>query len=224
MTLSMETENGAFTADDFQRRAALHSRPLSDAANLIAADLQSRGDFDLNPDLPAPAPPPGGLRLAGVLVGIVDREPGATVILTLRSAHLPSHAGQIAFPGGRAEPNDATIIDTALREAHEEIGLAPELVTPLGLLDGYRTGTGYRILPVLALVSPHYVPEADAREVAEIFEVPLAFLMTVGNHERHSREWQGQTRHFYAMPYRERYIWGATAGILRLMYERLYAE
>jgi 8-oxo-dGTP pyrophosphatase MutT (NUDIX family) len=224
MTLSMETEKGAFTAEDFQRRAALRSRPVSDAPELMAADLQSRGDFDLNPHLPAPAPPPGGLRLAGVLVGVVDREPGATVILTLRSAHLPSHAGQIAFPGGRAEAGDATIVDTALREAREEIGLAPELVTPLGLLDGYRTGTGYRILPVLALVSPHYVPEPDAREVAEIFEVPLAFLMSVGNHERHSREWQGQTRHFYAMPYRERYIWGATAGILRLMYERLYAE
>jgi 8-oxo-dGTP pyrophosphatase MutT (NUDIX family) len=224
MKPSMETEQGVFTAEDFQRRAALRSRPLSEASDLIAADVHARGDFDLNPHVPAPPPPPGGLRLAGVLVGVVGREPGATVILTLRSAHLPSHAGQIAFPGGRAEPGDATIVETALREAKEEIGLAPELVTPLGLLDGYRTGTGYRILPVLALVSPHYVPMPDASEVAEIFEVPLAFLMSVGNHERHSREWQGQTRHFYAMPYRERYIWGATAGILRLMYERLYAE
>jgi 8-oxo-dGTP pyrophosphatase MutT (NUDIX family) len=224
MKPSMETEQGAFTAEDFQSRAALRSRPLSDAPDLVSADPQSRGDFDLNPDLPAPAPPPGGLRLAGVLVGVIDREPGATVILTLRSAHLPSHAGQIAFPGGRADSRDATIVETALREANEEIGLTPELVTPLGLLDGYRTRTGYRILPVLALVSPRYVPVPDPSEVAEIFEVPLAFLMSAGNHERHSREWQGQTRHFYAMPYRERYIWGATAGILRLMYERLYAE
>ncbi len=183
-----------------------------------------RGDFDLNPQIPTPAPPAGGLRLAGVLVGVVDREPGATVILTLRAAHLPSHAGQIAFPGGRADPGDATIVDTALREAQEEIGLAPDLVTPIGLLDGYRTGTGYRIVPVLAAVLPKFTPRPDTREVADIFEVPLAFLMTGSNHQRHARQWQGHTRHFYAMPYGERYIWGATAGILRLMYERLYAE
>jgi 8-oxo-dGTP pyrophosphatase MutT (NUDIX family) len=164
------------------------------------------------------------LRLASVLIGVVDREPGATVILTLRSAHLPTHPGQVAFPGGRAEPGDATVVDTALREAHEEIGLAPSLVTPLGLLDGYRTGTGYRIVPVLSLVSQHFTPEPDEREVADVFEVPLEFLMNVGNHQRHSREWQGHMRHFYAMPYGERYIWGATAGILRLMYERLYEE
>jgi 8-oxo-dGTP pyrophosphatase MutT (NUDIX family) len=224
MALSMETEKGTFTAEDFSKRAAQRSRPLADAPEIALTDIQSRGDFDLNSHLPHPAPPPGGLRLASVLVGVVDREPGATVILTLRSAHLPSHAGQIAFPGGRADPGDATVVDTALREAHEEIGLAPKLVTPIGLLDGYRTGTGYLIVPVLSLVSPHFTPEPDAREVAEIFEVPLAFLMSVGNHQRHSREWQGHIRHFYAMPYGDRYIWGATAGILRLMYERLYAE
>lgn len=224
MALSMEIEEGTFTADDFRRRAAQRSRPLADAAEIVLTDAQSRSDFDLNPHVPRPPLPPGGLRLAGVLVGIVDREPGATVILTLRSAHLPSHAGQIAFPGGRADPGDSTIIETALREAREEIGLKPELVTPLGLLEAYRTGTGYRIVPVLALVSSRFTPEPDTREVAEIFEVPLAFLMSVGNHQRHAREWQGHTRHFYAMPYGERYIWGATAGILRLMYERLYAE
>jgi 8-oxo-dGTP pyrophosphatase MutT (NUDIX family) len=220
----METERGAFTAEDFRSRAAAHSRPLADAGEIALADVQSRGDFDLNPDVPRPALPPGGLRLASVLIGVVDRELGATVILTLRSAHLPTHAGQVAFPGGRADPGDATAIDTALREAHEEIGLAPSLVTPLGLLDGYRTGTGYRIVPVLSLVSPQFTPEPDEREVADVFEVPLEFLMTVGNHQRHAREWQGHMRHFYAMPYGERYIWGATAGILRLMYERLYAE
>jgi 8-oxo-dGTP pyrophosphatase MutT (NUDIX family) len=224
MTPSMETENGTFTAEDFKSRAAKRARPLADAAAIALTDVRARGDFDLNAHLPLPAPPPEGLRLAGVLVGVIDREPGATLILTLRSAHLPSHAGQIAFPGGRADPGDVTVIDTALREAHEEIGLEPGLVTPLGLLDGYRTGTGYRIVPVLALVSPQFTPQPDVREVAEIFEVPLAFVMSVGNHRRHSREWQGHTRHFYAMPYGERYIWGATAGILRAMYERLYAE
>jgi 8-oxo-dGTP pyrophosphatase MutT (NUDIX family) len=224
MALSMETEKGTFTAEDFRLRAARRSRPLADAPEIVLTDVQTRGDFDLNPDVPPPAPPPGGLRLASVLVGVIDREPGATVILTLRSAHMPSHPGQVAFPGGRADPGDATVVDTALREAHEEIGLTPDLVTPLGLLDGYRTGTGYRIVPVLSLVSPHFIPQANEREVAEIFEVPLEFLMNVGNHQQHSREWQGHMRHFYAMPYGERYIWGATAGILRLMYESLYAE
>jgi 8-oxo-dGTP pyrophosphatase MutT (NUDIX family) len=224
MAPSMKTESGTFTAEDFKRRAAERSRPLADAPHLALSEASMRGDFDLNPQIPTPAPPAGGLRLAGVLVGVVDREPGATVILTLRAAHLPSHAGQIAFPGGRADPGDATIVDTALREAQEEIGLAPDLVTPIGLLDGYRTGTGYRIVPVLAAVLPKFTPQPDTREVADIFEVPLAFLMTGSNHQRHARQWQGHTRHFYAMPYGERYIWGATAGILRLMYERLYAE
>jgi 8-oxo-dGTP pyrophosphatase MutT (NUDIX family) len=224
MALSMETEKGTFTAEDFRSRAAARSRPLAEAPEIALTDVQSRGDFDLNPDVPCPPLPPGGLRLASVLIGVVDREPGATVILTLRSAHLPTHAAQVAFPGGRAEPGDATVVDTALRETHEEIGLAPGLVTPLGLLEGYRTGTGYRIVPVLSLVSQHFTPEPDEREVADVFEVPLEFLMNVGNHQRHSREWQGHMRHFYAMPYGERYIWGATAGILRLMYERLYAE
>ena len=223
MALSMKTEKGTFTAEDFRRRAAEHSRPLIDAPEIILTDIQTRGDFDLNPHIPHP-PPQGGFRLASVLVGVVDREPGATVILTLRSPDLSSHAGQVAFPGGRADPGDVTIVDTALREAHEEIALAPELVTPIGLLDAYRTGTGYRIVPVLSLVSPQFSPVPDEREVADVFEVPLEFLMNVGNHQRHSREWQGYTRHFYAMPYGERYIWGATAGILRIMYERLYAE
>jgi 8-oxo-dGTP pyrophosphatase MutT (NUDIX family) len=220
----METENGAFTAADFRRRAAGRSRPLADAVDIALTDVQSGGDFDLNPEVPHPPLPKGGLRLASVLVGVVDREPGATVLLTLRSAHLPSHPGQVAFPGGRADAGDATVIDTALREAREEIGLMPDLVTPVGLLDGYRTGSGYRIVPVLSLVSPQFTPEPDAREVADVFEVPLEFLMSARNHQRHSREWQGHMRHFYAMPYGERYIWGATAGILRLMYERLYAE
>lgn len=220
----METESGAFTAADFRLRAAERSRPLADALDIALTEAQSGGDFDLNPEVPHPPLPQGGLRLASVLVGVVDREPGATVLLTLRSAHLPSHPGQVAFPGGGADAGDATVIDTALREAREEIGLTPDLVTPVGLLDGYRTGSGYRIVPVLSLVSPQFVPEPDEREVADVFEVPLEFLMSVGNHQRHSREWQGHMRHFYAMPYGERYIWGATAGILRLMYERLYAE
>lgn len=220
----MRIESGAFTAEDFVRRASDRSRPLAEAGAMAAGDAHGRSDFDLNPDLLSTPAPQGGLRPAGVLIGVVVREPGATVILTLRAEHLTTHGGQIAFPGGRVDPGDASIVETALREAREEIGLDAGCVRPIGLLDAYRTRTGFRIVPVLSLISPAFTAQADEREVADVFEVPLAFLMSVGNHQQHSREWQGQLRHFYAMPYGDRYIWGATAGILRMMYERLYAE
>jgi 8-oxo-dGTP pyrophosphatase MutT (NUDIX family) len=145
------------------------------------------------------------------------------VILTLRADHLSSHAGQVSFPGGRADEGDASPVETALREAQEEIGLDPEKVTALGLLEPYRTRSGYRIFPVLALVSEDIALVPHEAEVADVFEVPLAFLMDEANHLRESRMWQGRERYFYAMPFEERYIWGATAGILRIMYERLYA-
>jgi 8-oxo-dGTP pyrophosphatase MutT (NUDIX family) len=224
MAGSMKIENGAFTAAGFARRATKRALPLSAAAGLGHGGTPARGDHDLNPDLAGVPLPPGGLKPAAVLIGVIDREPGATVILTLRAASLNSHAGQIAFPGGRVDERDANFVETALREAHEEIALPPERVTPLGLLEPYRTRTGYRVVPVLSLVSEDIAPMADDREVAEVFEVPLEFLMTADNHQRHSREWQGVRRHFYAMPYGDRYIWGATAGILRAMYERLYTE
>jgi 8-oxo-dGTP pyrophosphatase MutT (NUDIX family) len=224
MTLSINIKNGSFTAADFRRRAERFSLPL-DAAAAPAKDAEIfRGDHDLNPDLVHFPPPAGGLRPASVLVGVVDREPGATVILTLRAANLSIHAGQVAFPGGRVEDGDATLIDTAMREAHEEVGLDPEHVTPIGLLEPYRTRTGYRIVPVLSVVSQDIGLSPDHREVEDVFEVPLEFLMTAANHQRHSLEWEGAKRLFYAMPYGNRYIWGATAGILRMMYERLYAE
>jgi 8-oxo-dGTP pyrophosphatase MutT (NUDIX family) len=224
MASGMDIDRGRFTALDFGRRAERFALPLSAAAALAADTDGLRGDHDLNPDLAEWLGPPGGFRTAAVLVGVVDREPGATVILTLRSEHLPSHAGQVAFPGGGAEGTDASLVDTALREAHEEIGLAPDRVSPIGLLEPYRTRSGFRIVPVLALVSEDMALIPDESEVADVFEVPLAFLMTEANHQRHSRMWQGRERQFYAMPYEERYIWGATAGILRVMYERLYAE
>jgi len=224
MTPGMNIKRGRFTADEFQRRAKRFSLSLEVVNDLANKDGADRGDHDLNPDWTDPADSEGNLRAAGVLVGIVDREPGATVILTLRAPHLSSHAGQIAFPGGRADEGDASLIETALRETHEEIGVAPESVMPIGLLDPYKTRTGYRIVPVLGLISEDVVLMADEQEVAEVFEVPLAFLMSAGNHQRHSRFWQGRERHFYAMPYGKHYIWGATAGILRIMYERLYAE
>ena len=144
-------------------------------------------------------------------------------LLTLRNAHLSAHSGQIAFPGGKIEPGDATPIEAALREAEEEIGLPRKLVTPLSLLDRHNTGTGFRIIPVLALVDPFFTPAPDPNEVADVFEVPLSFLMEEENHMQHLREWKDRRILFYAMEYEQRFIWGATAAMLRNLYERLYA-
>jgi 8-oxo-dGTP pyrophosphatase MutT (NUDIX family) len=162
-------------------------------------------------------------KMAAVLVPVVAREPDATVLLTLRTAHLSAHSGQIAFPGGKIEKADATPVETALREAEEEIGLPRELVTPLSLLDLHNTGTGFRIIPVLALVDPSFTPSPDPNEVADVFEVPLSFLMEEENHMRHLREWKDRRILFYAMEYEQRFIWGATAAMLRNLYDRLYA-
>lgn len=180
-------------------------------------------DFDLNPELIGELgelPPP---RAAAVLVPIVGRDE-LTVLLTLRTEHLPSHAGQIAFPGGKIEDgDDCDPVATALREAREEIGLDARFVEPLGFLDAYRTGTGYRIVPVVAMVREGFALKLDSNEVADAFEVPLAFLMDARNHETHVRSWRGVERRFYAMPFQQRYIWGATAGIMKNMHQRLFS-
>jgi 8-oxo-dGTP pyrophosphatase MutT (NUDIX family) len=219
----MDKGNGDFTADDFRLRAVARGLPLHDAATMAPGTPGLRGDHELNGGF-LDHIAPDGYRMAAVLVPIIDRPGEASVLLTRRSADMPSHAGQIAFPGGKMEDQDKTIVDTALREAREETGLAPELVQPLARLDSYHTRTGFRIVPILGVVAPGFTLVPDAREVEDVFEVPLQFLMNVANHQRHSMEWQGRQRYFYAMPYGERYIWGATAGILRMMYERLYAE
>jgi 8-oxo-dGTP pyrophosphatase MutT (NUDIX family) len=179
----------------------------------------TRGDLDLDPATWVAAGVKA-TRPAAVLIPVVDR-PDPTVLLTLRT-ELPSHPGQIAFPGGKIDPGDETPASAAIREAEEEIGLAHELIEPIGYLDLYLTFSGFRILPTVARVRPDYRLALNANEVADAFEVPLAFLMDAQNHALHSRDWKGVQRKYYAMPFGERYIWGVTAGILRNLYERIY--
>jgi 8-oxo-dGTP pyrophosphatase MutT (NUDIX family) len=160
------------------------------------------------------------VRPAAVLIPVVDH-PQPTVLLTQRSALLNDHAGQISFPGGKIDATDASPLDTALREAEEEVGLSRQFVDPIGYLDLYGTSFGFRILPTVARVRPGFELRINTSEVDDAFEVPLSFLMDPANHQVHSREFRGMERSYYAMPFAERYIWGATAGILRVLYERI---
>jgi 8-oxo-dGTP pyrophosphatase MutT (NUDIX family) len=183
----------------------------------------SSGDDDLNPDDGSDtARFSSNARHAAVLIPIVAHAP-LSVILTERTGNLSAHAGQIAFPGGKVEPDDASPLAAAVREAREEIALDGAFIEPLGYLPTYRTGTGFIITPAVALVRPGFDLVADPAEVADIFEVPFQFLMNEANHKIDSRNWRGNERRFYAMPYGERYIWGATAGIIRALYRRLFS-
>jgi 8-oxo-dGTP pyrophosphatase MutT (NUDIX family) len=157
---------------------------------------------------------------AAVLVPIILRDQ-PMVLLTQRHADLSQHAGQIAFPGGRVDVGESTL-QAALREASEEVGLDRKFVTPIGYLDGYLTITQYIVTPVVALVDAACVFSAQPTEVDDIFEVPLAFLMNPENRQTHSREWKGMTRYFYVYPHGDRYIWGATAGMIKNLHDRLY--
>ncbi len=163
------------------------------------------------------------LTFAAVLIPIIRREPQLTVLFTQRTTHLTDHAGQISFPGGRAEPEDVSVEATALRETEEEIGLDRNRVTLLGRLPEYITGTGYRVTPVVGWIEPGFTLAPDPFEVAEVFEVPLEFLLDPLNHQQKSMYWEGRERQFYVMPYQSRYIWGATAGMLRSLYQALAA-
>jgi 8-oxo-dGTP pyrophosphatase MutT (NUDIX family) len=175
------------------------------------AEPSLRGDHMLD-RLEPPEPP---LKAAAVLVPIVEHDGAPTVLLTKRTDHLADHAGQIAFPGGRIEPEDATPEDAALREAFEEVGLPAERVELIGRLDLYRTRTGFEVVPVVGLVRPPLDDlKPDPYEVAEVFEVPLSFILDPINHELHTRELRGARRTFYVLPYQGRNIWGATAGML----------
>lgn len=158
---------------------------------------------------------------AAVLVPLVLRAEAPAVLLTRRTDHLHHHPGQISFPGGRVEAGDASSVATALRETYEEIGLGADRIELLGALPDYLTGTGFRVTPVVGLVHPPFELALDAFEVAEAFEVPLSHFLDPANHQRHSMQVEGRTRHFHAMPYGDYYIWGATAGMLMSLYRAL---
>jgi 8-oxo-dGTP pyrophosphatase MutT (NUDIX family) len=164
------------------------------------------------------------LTAAAVLVPIVVHADALRVLFTQRTTHLTNHAGQVSFPGGRAEPGDATPEVTALRETHEEIGLPPEHAEIIARLPDYFTRTGYRVTPIVGLLTPPLELAPDPREVEEVFEVPLAFLLDPRNHRRETREIQGRTVAYYVMQYEERTIWGATAGMLINLYRHLSGE
>jgi 8-oxo-dGTP pyrophosphatase MutT (NUDIX family) len=170
----------------------------------------NRGDHELNPGML----PLAELRAASVLVGLVDRPGGFSILLTQRTAHLSRHAGQIAFPGGRVDEGDADEVATALRETEEEIGLGRDHIEPIGRLDRYVTRTGFTVTPVVALVAPPFTLTVDPNEVDEVFEVPLDFILDPANRQKDSYDFQGMTRYFYVFRYEKRNIWGATAGML----------
>jgi 8-oxo-dGTP pyrophosphatase MutT (NUDIX family) len=198
------------TVDEIVQR--VRERSIHLASGLPVSPLPVDSDFSLNGVVPLPE----AWRPASVLVPLVNHASGVTVLLTQRTEDMPSHAGQVAFPGGRREKTDIDAADTALREAHEEVGLERSYVEVVGAIDLYRTGTGYEITPVVGIVTPGFTPRADPREVADVFEVPLAHFLDEKNHRIDSRKLaDGRERRFYAMPYGTRYIWGATAGMLK---------
>jgi 8-oxo-dGTP pyrophosphatase MutT (NUDIX family) len=214
--------SGIAAASDFFERARKRLRlDVPPALTDPTAQGIRRGDLDLDPTLWERAGV-SATKPAAVLVPIVDRAQ-PTVLLTQRTAELASHAGQIAFPGGSIDPNDESPVAAALREAKEEVGLPPMLVEPIGYLDLYLTFSGFRILPTVARVKPDFSLTLNPSEVTEAFEVPLDFLMEPANHQRKTRDWKGIAREYYAIPFGQRYIWGITAGILRNLYERIYA-
>jgi len=215
-------ERRSIAPEDFFARARARLSLDVPAALADPTAAAPRGDLDLDPTLWQRAGIAAS-KPAAVLIPVVAR-PEPTVLLTQRTADLPNHPGQIAFPGGKLDGADASPLAAALREAQEEIGLAARFVEPIGYLDLYLTLSGFRILPMVARIAPDYALALNAAEVAEAFEVPLEFLMHPANHQLLTRDWKGVVRRYYAMPYQDRYIWGVTAGILRNLYERIYRE
>jgi 8-oxo-dGTP pyrophosphatase MutT (NUDIX family) len=197
-------------AETAQAPSALDADSLRAKLGGFAGPRRLRGDHDLNPGMN----PPARLTPAAVLVPLLAKGEDFAVLLTQRTAHLAAHAGQISFPGGRLEPGDADALAAALRETEEEIGLARHFVEPIATLDLYTTRSGFEVTPIVGLVTPGYSLAPDPYEVADVFEVPLSFFRDPANRRRESRAYEGRERHFYAFPYGERYIWGATAGML----------
>jgi 8-oxo-dGTP pyrophosphatase MutT (NUDIX family) len=216
-----DKEDEAFTTAGLKRRAHGVLTPL-ESRIIAGSDVSAwRGDFELNPELKDIADTEPN-KPAAVLVPILERDTQASVLFTQRAEKMPTHAGQISFPGGKMDAGDDNLVETALREAQEEIGLEAEFIDTIGFLDDFITTTGYRISPLVAVIRQGYSITPDHNEVADVFDVPLSFLMNEQNHQMHSREWQGKERKFYAMPYEDRFIWGATAGMLRNLYDWLY--
>jgi 8-oxo-dGTP pyrophosphatase MutT (NUDIX family) len=201
--------------EDFERRLRARLDPLEELGAMASRP---------HTELGGPFAPDTPLTPAAVLAPIVRRPQGFTVLLTQRSSSMPSHAGQVAFPGGRVQPEDGGPLVAALRETFEETGIAPDHVTPVGGFGAYRTGTNFLITPVVGFLEPSFTLNPDPREVDDVFETPLSFLMDAANHELHAREWEGRRREYYAMPWEGRYIWGVTAGMIKALYTRLYED
>ncbi len=212
-----------FGLEEFRALAAARLHPEIPAEVSDMMRPAPRSDDDLNRHLGTTFDTIENPRAAAVLVPLIMQESGLSVLFTRRTDDMPSHPGQVAFPGGKIDPEDDGPVAAALRETEEETGLDRKFVETCGFLDAYQTRTGFRICPVVALVQPGFSLKPEEGEVAEIFEVPLDFLMNPVNHQHHGREWQGKKRWFYAMPYDRHYIWGATAGMVRNFYDRVYA-
>lgn len=210
----MAISSGKFGIDDVR---ALLVRRLSSAAE------EPDGDFLLNPDL-RDAIVERAVKKAAVLIGLIERSGETNVILTKRTEYLANHSGQIAFPGGKIDEADASPEAAALREAWEEIGLDINEVDIVGRLPDYHSGSGYLIAPVLGIIRPAADFQINPGEVEYMFEVPLSFLMDPANHKLGSKTFAGGERHYYEMPYREHFIWGVTAGMIRVLHDRVFAH